>query len=198
MKVLIETERLILRELEYADENDLFEMDSDPEVHLYIENNPVKSIDEITKTIEMVKKQYMKNGIARWAVIDKSTNECIGWSGLKYFDQPLNNHNNFYELGYRFKKKHWGKGFATESSIAILDYAFSNLNTDRIFAMTDPKNINSKNVLTKLGFDFQETFDYGGDPTDWFELKKRTWKDNNPTYLVDLLQIRQYKFLARR
>jgi ribosomal-protein-alanine N-acetyltransferase len=43
MKILIETERLILRELEDTDENDLFEMDSDPEVHLYIENNPVNS-----------------------------------------------------------------------------------------------------------------------------------------------------------
>ena len=157
MKVFAETERLILRELEYSDEMDLFEMDSDPEVHLFIENNPVKSIDEITKVIEMLKKQYKENGIARWAVIDKLTNECIGWSGLKYFNQPLNKHNNFYELGYRFKKKHWGKGFATESSNAILDYGFKNLNTDTIYAITDPKNLNSKKVLTKLGFDFKET-----------------------------------------
>lgn len=179
MKIFAETERLILRELEYMDENDLFVMDSDPEVHLYIENNPVKSIDEVTKVIEMLKKQYQENGIARWAVVDKSTNECVGWSGLKYFNQTLNNHNNFYELGYRFKKKHWGKGFATESSTAILDYGFKNLNTDTIYAITDPKNENSKKVLTKLGFDFKETFDYEGDPTDWFELKKVTWEDKN-------------------
>ena len=177
MKIFAETERLILRELEYMDENDLFEMDSDPEVHLYIENNPVKSINEITKVIEMLKKQYQENGIARWAVVEKLTNECVGWSGLKYFNQSLNNHNNFYELGYRFKKKHWGKGFATESSTAILDYGFKNLNIDSIFAITDPKNENSKKVLTKLGFDFKETFDYEGDPTDWFELKKVTWED---------------------
>jgi ribosomal-protein-alanine N-acetyltransferase len=180
MRILIETERLILRELEYTDENDLFEMDSDPEVHLYIENNPVKSIDEITKVIEMLKKQYKENGIARWAVVDKLTNECIGWSGLKYFNQPLNKNNNFYELGYRFNKKHWGKGFATESSIAILDYGFANLNVDKIFAITDPKNANSKKVLSKLGFDFKETFDYEGDPTDWFELKKTTWENKKP------------------
>lgn len=48
-RILIETERLFLRELEDTDENDLFEMDSDPEVHLYIENNLVKSIAEIKK-----------------------------------------------------------------------------------------------------------------------------------------------------
>ncbi len=177
MKVVIETERLILRELEYTDDQDLFEMDSDPEVHLYIENNPVKSIDEIRKVIEMLKIQYKENGIARWAVVDKLTNECVGWSGLKYFNQPLNNHNNFYELGYRFKKKHWGKGFATESSSAILDFGFRNFNVEKIFAITDPKNENSKKVLNKLGFEFQETFDYEGDPTDWFELKKVTWEN---------------------
>ena len=193
MRIVVETERLILRELEFTDEDDLFEMDSDPEVHLYIENNPVKSIDEITKVIEMLKKQYKENGIARWAVVDKLTNECIGWSGLKYFNQPLNKHNNFYELGYRFKKKHWGKGFATESSIAILDYGFANLNVDKIFAITDPKNANSKKVLSKLGFEFQETFDYEGDPTDWFELKK-----TNLLFLLGLIPHLLYIHLLLR
>lgn len=179
MKIEIETERLLLRELDYLDTDDLFEMDSDPEVHLFIENKPVQSIEEITKIIESLKVQYQENGIARWAVLDKLTNECVGWSGLKYFKQPLNNHTNFYELGYRFKKKHWGKGFATESSTAILDYGFKNLNTERIFAITDPKNANSKKVLKKLGFDFKETFDYEGDPTDWFELNKSTWMNKS-------------------
>jgi ribosomal-protein-alanine N-acetyltransferase len=57
-----------------------------------------------------------------------------------------------------------------------LDYGFKNLNADKIYAITDPKNVNSKRVLTKLGFDLQETFDYEGDLTDWFELKKARWK----------------------
>lgn len=176
--MIIETERLILREIEHADKNDLFEMDSDPEVHLYIENNPVKNLDEITNIIELIKKQYAENGIARWAVVDKLTNECVGWSGLKYFKQPLNNHQYFYELGYRFKKKHWGKGFATESSKAILDYGFKNLNTDTFYAITHPQNEISKKVLYKLGFELIESFDYEGDETYWFELKQNVWDQN--------------------
>ena len=68
-----------------------------------------------------------------------------------------------------------GKGFATESSSAILNYGFNHLNILSIYAITDPKNVNSKKVLTKLGFDFIETFDYEGDLTDWFELKRTTW-----------------------
>jgi RimJ/RimL family protein N-acetyltransferase len=177
MKIFAETERLILREVEYTDENDLFEMDSEPEVHLYIERKPVKSIDEVSKYIEMLRNQYQENGIARWAVVDKLTEECIGWCGLKYFKEPLNHHQNFYEHGYRFKKKRWGKGFATESSIAILDYGFKNFNIDSIFAITDIKNINSINVLRKLGFDLQETFDYDGEPVNWFELKRKNWEN---------------------
>ncbi len=173
MKVRATTERLFLREIIETDENNLFEMDSDPEVHLYLENKPVQSIDTIRDVIEMLQNQYFKNGIARWAVVDKATNECIGWCGLKYFKQTLNNHSNFYELGYRFKRKHWGKGYATESAKAVLDYGFEHLNIDTIFAIADPQNLKSKKVLQKLGFEYQETFDYEGDLTDWFELKKQ-------------------------
>lgn len=179
MKIFVETERLILRAVAQTDQHDLFEMDSDPDVHRYIENQPVQSIDTISKIITMLRNQYRENGIARWAVVIKSTNECIGWCGLKYFNQPLNQHNNFYELGYRFKKKHWGKGYATESSKAVLDYGFKHLNTDAIYAITDPNNINSQKVLSKLGFNFIETFDYEGDFTNWFELKKTTWLHQN-------------------
>ncbi|MDA3614250.1 GNAT family N-acetyltransferase [Polluticaenibacter yanchengensis] len=178
MKIFAETPRLILREVEHSDAADLFEMDSDPEVHLYIENKPVKTISEITPIIQMLRKQYRENGIARWAVVDKITGECIGWSGLKYYSQPLtlNDHSHIYELGYRFKKKHWGKGYATEAAIAVLNYGFSHLDPDTIYAITDPKNISSQKVLHKLGFQFIEVFNYQGDPTNWFELKKVNWK----------------------
>lgn len=176
IKQHIETKRFILRELDDLDEADLFEMDSDPEVHLYIENNPVKSMDEIRHAIAFLKKQYAENGIARWAVVDKVSSECVGWCGLKYFREPLNNHINFYELGYRFKKKHWGKGYATEAASAVVEYGFKHLAVDMIYAITHPDNVNSKHVLSKLGFHYVEQFDYDGDPTDWFELKRADWE----------------------
>jgi [ribosomal protein S5]-alanine N-acetyltransferase len=171
MKILIETERLFIRELNESDKQDLFEMDSDPSVHFYLENNPVKSMDEIETVIEMISTQYRKNGIGRWAIVHKAGAECIGWCGLKYHTERLNNHINFYELGYRFKKKHWDKGYATESSSAILEYAFKHIEMHSVFAITDPKNMKSKNVLSKLGFKFVETFNLDGEPTDWFELR---------------------------
>ncbi|MEG1026817.1 MAG: GNAT family N-acetyltransferase [Flavobacterium sp.] len=173
MEIILETERLYLRKINFDDVDDLFEMDSDAEVHKFIENNPVISKDQIVEVVTMLNQQYDENGIARWAVVDKLTNECIGWAGLKYFRKPLNNKSDFYELGYRFKRKHWGKGYATEASQAILKYGFQNLNINSIFAITHLENKNSINVLQKLGFQFKETFDYEGDLTNWFELTKK-------------------------
>lgn len=171
MKNIIETERLILREIEFTDENDMFELESDPEVHLYIENNPVKSIEKIREIIGMLRNQYKENGVGRWAVINKQTGEFLGCCGLKYFKESLNNHQHFYELGYRFKKKHWGQGFAHEATQACVEYGFKNLNIEAIYAITDPKNLASINVLKKIGFNYIETFDYEGDLIEWFELK---------------------------
>lgn len=177
MKIHLETQRLIIREIEMTDVDDFFEMDSDPEVHKYILQTPVTSKDEIIEVIKMLRQQYKDNGIARWAVVDKVSGEMLGWCGIKYFTDKLNGHQNFYEHGYRFKQKHWGKGYATESSKAVLDWAFANLNTDTIYAITDLGNEGSIHVLTKLGFELKEVFQYNETRLEcnWFELKKEDW-----------------------
>ena len=70
--IKLETERLIIRELELSDVDDLFEMDSGPEVHKYVGDDTVKTKDEIIKVIKMLKAQYLENRIARWAVVDRA------------------------------------------------------------------------------------------------------------------------------
>lgn len=149
MKTHIETPRLLIREVEFSDVDDFYEMDSDSEVHKYLDQNPIKSKDEMLKVIEMIRQQYKENGIARWAVVDKISGEMLGWCGIKYFTDELNGHQNFYEHGYRFKQKHWGKGIATESILAILDWGFKNLDTDTMYAITHPQNEVSMHVLKK-------------------------------------------------
>lgn len=171
--ILLETERLLLREVTEADAADLFEMDSDPDVHRYIYNQPLKQIEEQYKMIGMLQQQYRDYGIARWAVVDKQSGECLGWAGLKYFPEPYNGHQDFYELGYRFKQKHWGKGYATEAGKAIVDYGFTHLDTDCLYAMTDVDNTASQHVLGKLGFRFVEVFDEDGRPINWYALDKK-------------------------
>lgn len=171
----LETQRLILREISLDDLDKFYELDSNPNVQKYVGNKPVKDKSEIEQLILNLQKQYIENGIARWAVIEKSTNEFIGWSGIKLIKEPMNNHCDFYELGYRFIEKHWGKGYATETTTALVDYAFTNLNTDKIYAICDVENIGSKNVLEKTGLKLVEIFNYRDKPHNWFELSKSEW-----------------------
>lgn len=179
MKYIIETQRFYLRELDNIDLEDMFELDSDPDVHLYIENQPVTSHKEILDVIAMIRKQYQDFGIARWAVIDKDTLECVGWCGLKFITFQINGRKNFHELGYRFKKKHWGKGIATETAKAVLNYGFSNLNLSEVFAVTHLENRNSMHVLQKIGFVKKAPFQDDNGHLNWFELTKENWKKLN-------------------
>jgi ribosomal-protein-alanine N-acetyltransferase len=177
--IRLETPRLIIRPLseEYLD--DWFEMDSDPEVRKYIDQSPNQSKEEIREVLKMIQQQYLDNGIGRWAVLDKETGEMVGWCGLKLFKEPLNGLVNIYELGYRFKQKHWGKGLATESSTAILNWGFENLGVDKFYAITDPENKGSRHVLEKLGFEFKEIFQFElFDKVDctFYVLNKANWK----------------------
>jgi len=124
MTIFAETDRLILREILDSDEDAFFEMDADPEVHKYLGNHPVKTKDEIKAAIKFIRQQYIDNGIGRWALIEKSTGEFVGWGGIKLIKETMNNHVNFYDVGYRLLKKHLKKGYATESAKASIKYVF--------------------------------------------------------------------------
>jgi RimJ/RimL family protein N-acetyltransferase len=175
MEKIIETERLILREVDYLDQEGLFDLDSKAEVHRYIGTKPLTHVDQALNTVRILQKQYEENGIGRWAVIDKSSQEFLGWSGLKLWKEPLNNRSNVYELGYRFIPKYWGRGYATESAQAWVNYAFEVLNVSALYALTDPENTVSKHVLQKIGFIEGAEFDFEGEPCSWFELPRSNW-----------------------
>lgn len=174
MKIHIETERLIIRDLEKFDAKGIFDLDSDPEVHKYLGKNPINTIEEAQEVINFIRKQYVKNEIGRWAVIDKKTNDFIGWTGLKY-EQKLRKNFSYYDLGYRIRKKYWGKGIATETAIESLKYGFTKLNLSEICAAADVNNIASNKVLRKIGLKFIETFDFDGASHNWYKINKLEW-----------------------
>lgn len=175
MQINIETERLFIREIRDEDERGLFELDADPDVHRYLGNQPVKTMEEIRKVIAFIQRQYQENGIGRWAVIEKSTGNFIGWTGLKRMTVQVNNHLNYYDLGYRFIKKYWGKGYATETAIATLIHGFKTMNLEAIYAMVDIENHASRRVLEKVGLECLETFDYEGTNHYWLKITKEQW-----------------------
>jgi len=180
MSVLIETERLYIRELLPTDIEGMFEMDRDPEVHKFIGNKPLTSIEQSRDTIEFVRRQYVDFGIGRWAVLELGTNEFVGWTGWKFMKGPLNGHTDFYDFGYRLTRKFWGKGYATESARAALSYGFETLHFNNAYAMTDVNNAASRKILEKIGFKYIETFKWTleptwrkeGEPTTWFKYFK--------------------------
>ena len=150
----------------------MFELDSDPEVHKFLGNNPVTERDQICVVINFIRQQYIDNGIGRWAIIDKKTNAFMGWTGLKYVTDLTNSHKNYYDLGYRLIKKYWGKGIATESAMASLKYAFEELKTDEVYAMADCENDGSNKILKKIGLNFIEKFNLDGVDHNWYKIER--------------------------
>ena len=175
MKIYIETNRLILRAIEEEDVQGMFELDSDPEVHKYLGNKPIKSLQESASVIKYIQQQYEDHGIGRWAVIDKTTNEFIGWSGLKY-EKEVRSDMDYYDLGYRLKRKFWGRGIATETSLEALKYGFEVLNLKEIYAGAHVENIGSNKVLQKVGLQFIETFEYDSAPHHWYGITREGWQ----------------------
>lgn len=159
MDLLLETDRLLLRPLELTDAVAMFAMDNNPNVHKYLWQNPTQTLEESTKVIEYIQAQYQKNNIGRFATILKETNEFIGWTGIKFIDEHIENGNtNFYDYGYRLNEKFWNKGYATEASIAWLDYGFNQMNIEKMNAYTHAQNGASNHILQKVGFHFIENY----------------------------------------
>lgn len=177
MSIYIETPRLIIRELTIDDAEQMFEMDSDPEVHKYLGNKPVETVEEIRKVIEYILQQYRDNSIGRWAVTLKDTGEFIGWTGFKLMTEAVNDHVGHYDFGYRHMRKHWRKGYAIEAARAALSYGIDVLGFKDIYAMTEIENAGSRHILETLGFEYVETFTYDGTPfwriglpVTWYKL----------------------------
>lgn len=179
MKIFAETERLLLREILPSDEKGMFDMDADPDVHTYLGKKPLKTIEEARQTIASIRNQYIQHGIGRWAVIEKETGCFVGWCGLKFITELTCSRLHYYDIGYRFLRKYWGRGFASESAKAVLAYGFQTLSLETIYAIADANNVSSIKVLEKLGLRFVEVFEHQGVPHHWFEIPKHAFAKPN-------------------
>lgn len=163
---IIETKRLILREFSSEDAQFMYDLNLDSEVMKYTGDLPFSSIKESQDFLENYS-DYKKNGFGRWVVCLKETDEPIGWCGLKL------NEENIVDLGFRFFKKHWGKGYATESAQACLDFGFQTLDISEIIGRAATENGASVRVLEKLGMEFFKSDDCKGIPNaKYFRARK--------------------------
>jgi len=147
MTFILQTERLILRKFITDDAEDMYDLNNDPEVMKHTGDISFKSIEDARKLI-INYSDYNNIGFGRWSVLLKEGNTFIGWCGLKKHPE------GFVDLGFRFHKKYWNKGYATESAIASLEYGFNNLNLVEIVGRSASENIASRRVLEKLNMKF--------------------------------------------
>jgi len=165
MKVILETERLYLREFIASDGLHFYDLNNDFEVIKYTGNKPFKSLEEAMDFIKNYS-DYKRNGYGRWSVCLKETHEFIGWCGLKYEEENKEN-----DLGYRFYKKHWGKVYATEAAKACVNYGFSVLKLNKLVGRASLENIGSIEVLKKCGFIYKNKFIYNHQPAVLYSKK---------------------------
>lgn len=151
MKRILDTERLYLREFTLDDAQNFIDLNSNPNVVKYTGDGPIESLEKAKEILTAITFPQYENNLGRWAVHLKSTDEFLGWCGLKYTGRL-----NEFDLGYRFFEKHWRKGYATESARAVLHYGFTVLKLDFIVARAAIENSNSHKVLKKAGMHFEK------------------------------------------
>ena len=146
--VLLTTERLILRELNVDDAPHFFRLNSDADVMRYTGDDPLSSEEEAVRMLRNYD-HYRKYGVGRWAVVSKNDSRFLGYCGFKYSADV-----DEYDIGFRFFKEEWMKGYATESAKACLVHAFEKLQLNMIEGRAMKVNKASIKVLTKIGLTY--------------------------------------------
>ena len=166
MKKILETDRLILRELNSSDAEDFYRLNINPNVIKYTGNSAFQSVEEAKEFLENYN-DYKLNGYGRWAVITKEKNEFIGWCGLKFGEME-----NETDIGFRFFEEVWNKGYATESAKACLNYGFEKLKLKRIIGRAMKENMGSIRVLEKIGLEYEQDTDFDGKSAVIYKIEK--------------------------
>ena len=165
MKIITTSSRLFFREFVIDDALHFFNLNNDPIVIKYTGDPVFNSVSEAESFI-INYSAYKDYGYGRWAVCLKESQEFLGFCGLKYHPDK-----DITEVGYRFFKNQWNKGYATESALACLAYGFSMLKLKEIYAHVHIKNYASQRVLEKCGLHFVKEFKYDNEPTNLYCIK---------------------------
>lgn len=155
MKIFLETERLILRQFTEADADNLWQLDSDPEVMRYINGGTPSDRAQIQERLSQFLQYYQDwEGYGFWAVHDKLKGEFMGW----FHFRPAWENREEIELGYRLKRAVWGQGYGTEGARALIEKGFFELGTKRVVAKALAVNLASIRVMEKAGLKFEKRF----------------------------------------
>lgn len=139
MKIL-ETNRLYLRRITIEDAENIYLLNLDSEVIQYTGDDAFESIESAEKFISSYN-HYSKYDFGRWAVIGKNNHTFLGWCGLKYTPET-----DEYDIGFRFHKKYWNQGYATEAALACIALGFEKYKMQELLVAPE------KTILVRLKF----------------------------------------------
>ena len=165
MKIL-ETERLQILEFRKEDAGFILELVNEPAWIEFIGDKNVTNLQDAANFIEnKLRPSYKENGFGLFLVKLKEPTISIGMCGL--VNRPgLDN----IDIGFAFLAAHRKKGYAFESSKAMMAYAKDTLNIPTLVAITNPNNVASGKLLEKLGFQFDKLIDLAKDGKDLCKL----------------------------
>ncbi len=114
---------------------------------------------ESMEFINQINFSFDNNSFGLFAIENKSTNEFIGFTGF-----AIPKFDTFFtpcvEIGWRFQKRSWGQGFATEAAKVYLEYGFSTLGLKKIVSFTSSLNEKSERLMRRIGMKYVADFSH--------------------------------------
>lgn len=151
--MILETERLYMREMTQEDFQSLCKIMQDEEA-MYAYEGAFSDV-EVQEWLDRQISRYRKWGFGLWAVIHKGTDEMIGQCGLTM--QPWKD-KEVLEVGYLFRRIYWHNGYAVEAAKACKRYAFETLDAKEVCSIIRDTNIASRNVAVRNGMTIADSW----------------------------------------
>ncbi len=158
MKIVLTTARMILREFVESDAETLFALDSDPEVVRYV---GLSVPTELAPYQTLIRERYLPYyqrypAYGYWAALERASNEFLGWFHLRpaqdyRFAREAGYRPGDVDLGYRFRRAVWGRGYASEGAQALVRRALTTEDAARVVACAFVTNRGSLRVMEKAG-----------------------------------------------
>lgn len=145
---VITTSRLLLKEIDYNDQADLFEMRSNTLVHEYTDSIPDKNMIDTKKYIDRMLSEINDNGCFVYSLVLKTENKVIGIICLWNIDKD----KCCGEVGYVLNPNYHHRGLMKEALLALINYAFTSLNLVYLDAYVNKNNNPSLDLLKTLNF----------------------------------------------
>ena len=146
---ILETERLLLREIIKEDAQSIYNCFSNNDVTRYYGLDTLTSFEQAEQFVDLFSKNYIEKRGIRWGIEIKDKEGIIGTIGFNAWSPK----HKKAEIGFELNPKYWQKGYATEAVSKVISYGFEEFDLTRIGAVVFIENKASNELLRKLGFE---------------------------------------------